>query len=102
MKKMNLAIFVALATIGLCCISVKAMAPEDSTNSDYLKNHGHSPEMIRLINLQKQRIEQKPVTEEVSRKKAVWDSKPMKTVRMWFRTSDVTMSPDFGDNKIKF
>jgi len=103
MKKINLTIFIALVMIGLCCISSKAMSPNDSTSADYLKKHGYSAEMVRLVNVQKDRTEQKEVpAEEKNFKKAVWDSKPMKTLKQMFRTSDVTMSPDFGNNKIKF
>ncbi|MDD3012697.1 MAG: hypothetical protein PHC34_03235 [Candidatus Gastranaerophilales bacterium] len=103
MKKINLAIFIALAIIGCCNISLNAMSPTDSTNNNYLKNHGHSPEMIRIIDMQKDRIEQKAVpTEEPNLKNTVWNSKPIKALKHMFRMSDVTMSTDFGNEKIKF
>jgi len=98
MKKMNLAFFITLAVIGLCCISSRAMAPTESTNAEYLKNHGYSPEMIRLVNMQKERIEQTNISE----KKGIGNSKVGKTIKQWFRVSDVTMGPDFGSNSIKF
>jgi hypothetical protein len=61
MKKINLTVLIALVVLGLSCISSKAMSPNDSTDNDYLKTHGYSPEMIRLVNLQKDRVEQKTV-----------------------------------------
>jgi len=99
MKKINLSIIIALAIISLCTISSKAMSPDESTSPDYLKTHGYSQEMVRLVNVQKGRIEQK---ETVTEEKSTWYNKPVKTLKHWYNASDCTMSPDFGNDKIKF
>lgn len=36
---------------------VFAMTPEDSTSEKYILDHGHSKEIVRMINLQKSRTE---------------------------------------------
>ena len=35
----------------------KALSPTEPTTEKYLLDHGHSPEVVRMINLQKERAE---------------------------------------------
>jgi hypothetical protein len=104
MKKFSLVISVTLIIVGLCCISSKAMSPEDSVNGDYLIKHGYSPEMVRLINLQKERIGQEgdTSTDNSLSENIKLKDKAKKVIKQMYETSDVTMSPNFANNRIKF
>jgi len=77
-------------------LPAKALEPMDATSDEYLINHGHSPEIVRLINLQKERTEGKGVTHTVSEGKV---KKFFKNI--WFE-QDLTMPlNDFGYNEVK-
>jgi len=74
----------------------KALTPTDPTSEKYLIEHGHSKEIVRMINLQKDRIEGKVLTAPVSENKF---KKFFKNI--WFY-QDVTMPiTDFGYSEIK-
>ena len=73
----------------------KALDPTEPTSEKYLINHGHSQEIVRMINLQKDRTEGKVLVPSKSEGKI---KKFFKNV--WFE-QDLTMpATDFGYNDI--
>ncbi|MFH0703044.1 MAG: hypothetical protein V2B14_05850 [bacterium] len=93
----KISIFIAvLALISLNIISANALTLADSANEQYLDNHGHSKELTRLVNVQKNRIEGKEIP--VANKK----NKLSKFFRNLFVEPDLTTPVDeFGDRKIQ-
>jgi len=81
------------------CISVsaKALGPEQANSQEYIYNHGHSPEMIRLMELQKARIEpERPEHAEIKH-----SNRFVKFFRNLFYERDVTVPVDnFGQDSI--
>ncbi len=86
---------VLLMTLVINNLPVKALAPTDATSEKYLIDHGHSPEIVRMINLQKERIEGNSGVRSESQNKF---KKFLKN--LWFE-QDMTMPlTDFGYNKV--
>ncbi len=84
----------------LCvCISAGAYAlsPEEANSKEYIYNHGHSPEMIRIMELQKARTEpESPENMEVKP-----TNRFVKFFRNIFYERDATTSVDnFGQESI--
>ena len=74
----------------------KALDPTEPTSEKYLIDHGHSQEIIRMINLQKERTEGKIAVPSKSQGRL---KKILKN--LWFE-QDLTMPiTDFGYNDIK-
>jgi len=69
----------------------KALAPTEPTSEKYLIDHGHSQEIIRMINLQKERTEGKVVVPSKSEGKI---KKFFKNV--WFEQDLTLPVTDFG------
>lgn len=90
-------VFVSIIAIGIFNnLPSAALTPTEPTSEKYLIDHGHSPEVIRMINLQKERTEGKAVTPSRSQNKI---KKFFKNI--WFE-QDLTMpGSDFGYNDIK-
>jgi hypothetical protein len=102
MFKKSLTVFLMLSTTIVFCLSSSAMTLDDATNAEYLKKQGYSPELIRLVDVQKNRVEEKTVSDEKNLNDTRWTTKAVKAVKQWAKMSDVTMSPDFGNNQIKY
>jgi len=76
-------------------LPAKALDPNDATTEQYLLNHGHSSEIVRMINLQKERTEGK--VEQPS----VTENKFKKFFKNLWYEQDLTMPVnDFGYNNI--
>lgn len=102
MIKNKINLYVVLAVLLMFTLSADAITQSDQTNAEYLKKQGYSPEIIRLVDMQKTRTDGTTVSDESSIKDSLWTTKAKKVVKQMFRMSDVTMSPDFGNNRIKF
>jgi len=89
-------IFVSLIVVGIFNNPpALALNPTECTSEKYLINHGHSQEIIRMINLQKERTEGKLTEASKSQNKI---KKFFKNI--WFE-QDVTLPVnDFGYNVI--
>jgi len=82
---------------GLCSFQAKAMEPTDCTSEKYLIDHGHSPEIVRMINLQKERTEGN--INNTKRSKS--QNKFMKVLKNLWYEEDLTLPiNDFGYNNI--
>jgi len=90
-------LFLALL-IGVVVYSLpsKALDPTEPTSEKYLINHGHSQEIIRMINLQKDRTEGKILIPSKSHGKL---KKFLKNV--WFEQDITLPTNDFGYGEIK-
>ena len=90
-------VFVSIIAIGILNNSPSgALTPTDPTSEKYLIDHGHSQEIVRMINLQKERTEGKVATPSQSQNKI---KKFFKNI--WFE-QDLTMpGTDFGYSNIK-
>jgi hypothetical protein len=73
-----------------------ALNPTDSTSEQYLLNHGHSEELIRMINLQKERTEGNATVSSQSENKFKKFFK-----NLWFEQDLTLPVTDFGYNNIK-
>lgn len=90
-------IFISIITLGICGnIPSNAMEPTDCTNEKYLLDHGHSKEIVRMINLQKDRTEGKAVVAP----KSEWKIKKF-FKNIWFEQDLTLPVNDFGFNDIK-
>jgi hypothetical protein len=96
MRLKTVLIFVSVIAIGIFNnLPSKALEPTETTSEKYLLDHGHSPEIVRMINLQKERTEGK-VTEASKSQNQV--KKFLKN--LWFE-QDLTMpTTDFGYRKV--
>jgi len=84
MKK-SLLILLALLVYGLPSFAV--ITPEDATSEDYIKNHGHSDEMSRLIDLQNAQINGSE-THYVKKEPAWYSNKSVSFIRKVFMQYD--------------
>ncbi len=85
-----------LLVMVLNCPPSKALTPADITSEKYLIDHGHSKEIVRMINLQKERDEGKASPTSKSQGRA---KKFLKN--LWYE-QDVTLpTKDFGYNDVK-
>ena len=73
-----------------------ALGPVDCTSEHYLIDHGHSPELVRMINLQKDRTEGKAVALSKPHGKIVKFLK-----NLWFEQDATLPLTDFGYNEVK-
>lgn len=82
--------FVAIASAGIA----NALEETQDSNATYLNNHGHSAELIRLVDVQKNRINNNEV-------KVVKDKHPRKSFFKKLMKWDFTdYEKPFGDRKI--
>lgn len=92
-------IFLSVMIIGafsLASSAVTPLTPEDPTSETYLLNHGHSQEIVRMINLQKARTEGNISTPLKS------EGKCKKFFKNLWYAQDLTLpTSDFGYNDIK-
>lgn len=93
----NILIFISAVVIGIFnSSSVFALEETDATSEKYLIDHGHSKEIIRMINLQKSRAEGNM---KVEIKENKWYGKLFKN--LWYE-QDVTLPiTDFGHRDVK-
>jgi len=88
-------IFVSLMLVGIFNYPAWAIGQTEGTSEKYLENHGHSKEIIRMINLQKERTEGNVV--EVSQR----ESKFKKFIKnLWFEKDATLPVSDFGYSAI--
>lgn len=89
----------ALLITGLFCITIssaKAVTVPEVTSDDYLLNHGHSAEMIRLVNSQKNSANNKPQISGIKYKfKKIFNS-------LMFNPDPIESVDDFGLQTVKF
>jgi len=84
-----------LAISLICSVSVKALTPEEAASEEYILQHGHSPEIVRMINIQKSRLEKEAPPVKTNN----WLQKFIKNL---IYESDLTIpNEDFGYRKIK-
>lgn len=90
-------VFISIISIGIFNnLPSSALSPTDPTSEKYLLDHGHSKEIVRMINLQKDRTEGKAVVAPKSQGKIKKFFK-----NLWYE-QDVSMPvTDFGFNEIK-
>lgn len=75
-------------------LSSKAISPTDPTSEKYLIDHGHSPELVRMINLQKARTEGSIPTPQRHNKFVKFFK------NLWFDQDLTEPITDFGYNTI--
>lgn len=56
-KKLS-TLVLGLLLLGLSSLSASALSTTESTNSQYLERYGYSKEMIRMVNLQKNHLDE--------------------------------------------
>lgn len=102
MLKEKIALFLLMCVVAGFTLPVNAVTQNDQVNAEYLKKQGYSPELIRLVDLQKTRTDSSTVADENSIQNDLWTTKAKSFVKQLFRMNDATMSTDFGNNKIKY
>jgi len=92
-------LFLLILLVGgtLNILPAKALDPTEATSEKYLIDHGHSPEVVRMINLQKERAEGKttvtPPKPEGKIKKFIKN--------IWFEQDTTMPLTDFGYSNVK-
>lgn len=97
MKKIrpDKALFTFFVLFSLTSLSSNAITSSDATDQQYLYNHGHSTDVINLVNLQKARAEGKDLP-NVNQK-----NKYTRLIRKIFKEPDDSYALEkFGNNKI--
>lgn len=89
-------VFISVIAVGVSNInSASALSPTEPTSEKYLLDHGHSQEIVRMINLQKDRTEGKAY---VVQKR---DNQVKRFFRnLWFEQDLTLPTTDFGYNDI--
>ena len=95
-KKIITAIVFVIASVFFNIASSLALGETDSTSEEYLINHGHSQEAIRLINLQRKRVEGNT---DIKVENNSFFKKFLKN--LWFEKDASLYNADFGHRKIK-
>jgi hypothetical protein len=94
--KIKIFLLFALIMISTAPVLAEQMTPSDCTSEKYLIDHGHSPEVIRMINLQKARTQGTEATVITT------DNKFVKFWKNLWVEQDVTMPlTDFGASSVK-
>lgn len=84
-----------LAIAGLHCLSANALTPQEFSSNQYLDNHGYSPEVIRMVNIQKSRTEDTQLP-------AVYNySKVRNLMRNLYKSNIMYPLTPFGSDKIE-
>jgi len=92
-KKLN-GVLVGFSVAVLGCFAVYAQSASDFSSEEYLYHHGHSKEVIQLVNLQKARTENTELP-------AVSRFQPVKSFLKNVYNADLTVPlKKFGDSKI--
>jgi hypothetical protein len=84
-----------LLVLGFNNLPTKALEPNETTSEKYLLDHGHSAEIVRMINLQKERAEGiPPRSKSESHIKKFFKN-------LWYEQDATMPATDFGYNKVK-
>lgn len=79
-------------------LGANALKSTDITKEQYLINHGHSDDMVRMVEIQKSRLE----PEKPEHKKFETKSRFVKFFKNIFYEKDLTMPlEDFGQDRIR-
>ena len=95
LKTFKLVLLTLLLGTSINNFPAKAMEPTECTTEQYLLDHGHSPEISRMVTLQKERAEGKV------HKRTQSENKFKKVLKNLWYEEDATLSiKDFGYNDI--
>lgn len=95
MKFLTITLFlpVLCGFISLSANAAERLTSEKANSREYLINHGHSPEAVRMLELQKQRI--------IGEKQVKSNNRAVKFLKNLYHERDITMPlSDFGQSDI--
>lgn len=109
MKNINYILIVLVVLVSVSA-SAKVLRTDEAAEEEYLIKHGHSDEIVRLIELQKKRLQPADESQVVEQEKGFWgkiweaikNSRATKFARNMFYEGDLTMPNEkFGEDRVK-